>query len=175
MKYRLNDVKVKTGSNCFIAPTAALIGNVILGNDVSVWFGASVRGDSNSITIGDESNVQDCCVLHVTERVPITVGKRVNIAHQAVLHGCTIGDHVLIGIGAIIMDGAVIGDNCVIGAGALVTADKVIPPNSMVLGSPGKVVKELTEKEAGEIIDPNIEFYLDNKNRYLKEFDNQEE
>jgi len=174
MKYSLNDVKVKTGSNCFIAPSASVAGNVTLGNDVSIWFNASLRGDSNTITIGDESNVQDGCVLHVTERVPITVGKRVNIAHQAVLHGCTIGNSVLIGIGAIIMDGAVIGDNCIIGAGALVTADKVIPPNSMVLGSPGKVVKELSDKESREMVDFNINFYLSNKNRYIKELKLQE-
>ncbi|MCL1911650.1 MAG: gamma carbonic anhydrase family protein [Leptospirales bacterium] len=169
MKYSLNDVKVKMGSDCFIAPSASVIGGVTLGNDVSIWFSASIRADSNTITIGDESNVQDCCVLHVTERVPITIGKRVNIAHQAVLHGCTIGNNVLVGIGAIIMDGAVIGDNCVIGAGALVTADKVIPPNSMVLGSPGKVVKELSDDESRAIVSPNVEFYLGNKNRYLKE------
>ncbi|MCL2025289.1 MAG: gamma carbonic anhydrase family protein [Leptospirales bacterium] len=174
MKYSLNDIKVKTGSNCFIAPNAAVVGNVTLGNDVSIWFSASLRGDSNTITIGDESNIQDCCVLHVTERVPITIGKRVNIAHQTVLHGCTIGNNVLIGIGAIIMDGAVIGDNCIIGAGALITSDKVIPPNSMVLGSPGKVVKQLSDEESREIIDYNINFYLSNKNRYLKELKPQE-
>ena len=169
MKYCLNDVKVKMGSNCFIAPSASVIGNVTLGNDVSVWFNAVIRGDSNSITIGDESNVQDCCVLHVTERVPITMGKRVNVAHQAVLHGCTIGNNVLIGIGAIIMDGAVIGDNCVIGAGALVSSDKVIPPNSLVVGSPGKVIKELSTEESLKIVGFNIDFYLGNKGRYLKE------
>jgi carbonic anhydrase/acetyltransferase-like protein (isoleucine patch superfamily) len=169
MKYSLGDVKVKTGSNCFIADSASVAGAVILGNDVSVWFGASIRGDSNTVTIGDESNVQDCCVLHVTERVPITVGKRVNIGHQAVLHGCTIGNNVLIGIGAIILDGAVVGDNCVIGAGALVSSDKVIPPRSVVVGAPGKVIKELSDQEIKDIIDPNIEFYLENKNRYLKE------
>jgi len=169
MKYSLGDVKVKTGSNCFIADNASVVGNVTLGNNVSVWFGASMRGDSNSITIGDNSNVQDCCVLHVTEKTPIIVGKNVNIGHQAVLHGCTVGDNVLIGINAIIMDGAVIGNNCVIGAGALVTGGKEIPSNSLVMGSPGKPVKQMTDEEAIAIVNDNINFYLGNKDRYLKE------
>lgn len=169
MKYSLGEAKVKVGSNCFIADSASLIGSVTLGNNVSVWFGAVMRGDANDIIIGDESNVQDCCVLHVTEKTPIIIGKRVNIAHQAVLHGCTIGNNVLVGINAIIMDGAVIGDNCVIGAGALITAGKEIPPNSLVMGSPGKVIKQLSDEEAIAIVDDNVNFYLANKDKYLKE------
>lgn len=174
MKYTLGDSRVKTGANCFIAETASVIGAVTLGNDVSVWPSAVIRGDSNTISIGDESNVQDCCVLHVTERHPIVIGKRVNIGHSAVLHSCTIGSNVLIGINAIILDGAVIGDNCIIGANAMVTMNKVIPSGSLVLGSPGKVVKELDE-EGVKSIAYNIDFYLENKNRYLKELKPQED
>ncbi len=174
MKYRLGDNKVKTGKNCFIAETASVIGDVTLGNDVSIWPGASLRGDANAIIMGDESNAQDCCVLHVTEKQPLKIGKRVNIGHSAVLHSCTVGDNVLIGINAIILDGAVIGDNCIIGANAMVTMGKVIPSGSLVLGSPGKVVRELDEEGIRSIAD-NVDFYLANKNRYLKEYAGQQD
>lgn len=174
MKYKLGENKVKTGERCFIAETASVIGAVTLGNDVSVWPSAVIRGDSNSIVIGDESNVQDCCVLHVTEKQPTIIGKRVNIGHCAVLHSCTVGSNVLIGINAVIMDGAVIGDNCIIGANALVTMNQNIPAGSLVLGSPGKVVKQLDETGIASIGE-NIDFYLANKNRYLKELQPQED
>ena len=168
MIYSLGENKVKVGKDCFIADNATLVGSVTLGDNVSVWFNAVARADANSITLGNNSNIQDCCVLHVTGETPLIIGDNVNIGHKAMLHGCTIGNNVLIGINAVVLDGAVIGDNCIIGANALVTAGKVIPPNSLVLGSPGKVVKELDEKGIGEI-DYSIQFYLGNRLRYLKE------
>jgi carbonic anhydrase/acetyltransferase-like protein (isoleucine patch superfamily) len=174
MKYCLGENKVKIGANCYIAPNATLVGNVTLGDNVSVWFNAVARADANSITLGNNSNIQDCCVLHVTEKTPLIIGDNVNIGHKAMLHGCTIGNNVLIGINAVILDGAVIGDNCIIGANSLVTAGKVIPAGSLVMGSPAKVVRELDEKGLGEI-PYSINFYLENRLRYLKELKPQED
>ncbi len=127
----------------WIAPDANVIGKVVLMTGASVWFGSTLRGDNETITIGRGSNVQENTVMHTDMGCPLTVGENCTIGHKAMLHGCTIGDNSLIGMGATILNNAVIGRNCLIGAGALVTEGKVIPDNSMVLGSPGKVVKEL--------------------------------
>jgi carbonic anhydrase/acetyltransferase-like protein (isoleucine patch superfamily) len=130
----------------WIAPDANVIGRVTLETGVSIWFGATLRGDNEPIRVGEGSNVQENCVFHVDPGHPLTVGRGCTIGHKAMLHGCTIGDGALVGMGATVLNGAVIGENCLIGAGALVTEGKVIPPNSLVVGAPGKVVRELDEK-----------------------------
>jgi len=151
--YELNGVKVRTPGpgKYWVAEDATVIGNVEIGEDVSIWFGAVVRGDNDLITIGPGSNIQDDCVLHVDPGFPIHIGEGVAIGHKAMLHGCAIGDGTLIGMGAIVLNGAVIGEQCLIGANTLVGEGKVIPPRSLVLGSPGKVVREMTEKDLARI------------------------
>ncbi len=129
----------------FIAPDAAVIGRVRLADWVSVWFGAVLRGDNEEIVIGAGSNVQDLCVLHTDPGFPLRVGRDCTIGHRALLHGCTVGDGSLVGMGAMVMNGARIGRNCLIGAGALVTEGKEIPDRSLVLGSPGRVVRTLDD------------------------------
>ena len=131
----------------WVAENASVIGQVQLGRQVSVWFGAVIRADNSPIVIGDFSNVQENAVLHTDVGIQLTVGEYVTIGHQAMLHGCTIGDNTLIGINAVVLNRAVIGKNCIIGANALIPEGKVIPDNSVVMGSPGKVVKE-----AGEMV-----------------------
>ncbi len=135
----------------FIAPGAAVIGRVRLAAGVSVWFGAVLRGDNEPIVIGENSNVQDNCVLHTDWGYPLSVGSGVVVGHGVILHGCTVGDNVLIGMGATVMNGAVIGDNCVIGAGALVAEGKQIPANSLVVGVPGRVARTLTDDESAAL------------------------
>ena len=147
MKYSLGERRIVTLGDYWIAPGAQVIGNVILGRDVSIWFNSVVRGDNDVITLGDGSQVQDGCVLHADPGFPITLGKGVSIGHKSMIHGCTIGDGTLIGINSVILNGAVIGKNCVIGANSLITEKKVIPEGSMVMGSPGKVVRELRPEE----------------------------
>lgn len=129
----------------WIAETATVIGNVELGRQVSIWFGAVVRADNCKIRLGDFSNVQENAVLHTDPGIELNIGSYVTIGHQAMLHGCTIGDNSLIGINAVILNNAVIGKNCIIGANALIPEGKIIPDNSLVMGSPGKVVKTLDE------------------------------
>lgn len=147
MKYAFGDAKVQTdGDRYWIAPNAAVIGNVVLGTDASVWFSATIRGDNDLITIGDGSQVQDGSVIHADPGFPCTIGKNVTIGHMAMLHGCTIGEGSLIGIGAVVLNGAVIGKNCIIGAKALVGEGKEIPDNSIVMGAPGKVIKQVTDQ-----------------------------
>ncbi len=129
----------------WVAPTAVLIGKVVLEENANVWFGSVLRGDNETITVGESSNVQENCVLHTDPGFPLTIGIGCTIGHKAMLHGCTIGDNTLIGMGATILNGAKIGKNCLIGANALVSEGKEIPDNSMVIGMPGKVVRELDE------------------------------
>lgn len=136
----------------FIAPTAAVIGRVELGRQVSIWFGAVLRGDNEPILIGEGSNIQDNCVLHTDPGFPLTIGRNVVVGHSVILHGCTIGDNVLVGMGATIMNGARIGANSVIGAGALIPEGKEIPPNSLVVGMPGKVSRTLGDEEAAQLL-----------------------
>lgn len=134
----------------FIAGTATLIGNVLIGEDASIWYGAVLRGDNDRITIGRGSNIQDGAVLHTDPSLPLTVGTGCTIGHLAMLHGCTIGENTLVGMSATILNRARIGRNCLIGANALITEDKVVPDNSVVLGAPGKVVRSVTEAEIAE-------------------------
>ena len=136
----------------FIAPSADIIGDVVLGSRTSVWFNVTIRGDIHRIRIGRETNIQDNAVVHVTnETGPATIGDRVTIGHSAIVHACTIEDNVLIGMGAIILDNAVVGTGSIVGAGALVTSRTIIPPGSMVLGTPAKVVRALSEEEIAAI------------------------
>jgi carbonic anhydrase/acetyltransferase-like protein (isoleucine patch superfamily) len=141
-----------TGKDLFLAPDAWLIGDVSVGDNVSIFFGAVLRGDINPIKIGTGSNIQEQAVLHTSWGLgPCVVGENVTVGHGAILHGCTIEDHCIIGMGSTILDNAVIGHDSLVGANSLVTMNTVIPPNSLVLGSPAKVVRQLTEKELKEI------------------------
>jgi carbonic anhydrase/acetyltransferase-like protein (isoleucine patch superfamily) len=143
---------ITPGAGTFwVAPNATVLGKVEIGTDASVWFSTVIRGDNELIKIGARSNVQDGCVLHTDPGFPITIGPDSTIGHMVMLHGCTIGSRSLIGIGAIILNGAVIGDDCLIGAGALIPEGKVIPPRSVVMGAPGKVMRELTDQDAARI------------------------
>lgn len=135
------------GNECFIAPNAEVIGRVHLGNKCSIWFGAVLRGDENDIIIGGNSNIQDNCVVHVDSDRKTIIGSNVTIGHGAIIHGCTLEDNVLVGMGAIILNGAVIGSNTIIAAGALVPENKIIPSGVLCMGSPAKVIRELTEEE----------------------------
>lgn len=135
----------KIGDHCFIAPSASVIGDVVIEDNASVWFGVTIRADNDRITIGEGSNIQDGSVLHVDAGVPLLVGRNVTVGHKAMLHGCTIGEGTLIGINAVVLNRAVIGKGCLIGANALVTERMEVPDGSMVLGSPGKVVKVLSD------------------------------
>ncbi|KUO50714.1 MAG: gamma carbonic anhydrase family protein [Desulfitibacter sp. BRH_c19] len=135
----------------YIAETGVAIGRVKLGFGSSIWYNAVVRGDINYITIGDHSNVQDNAVLHVGMKHPVEVGDYTSIAHGAVLHGCTIGNYCLVGMNAVVLNGALVGDNCMIGAGTVITQNMVIPVNSLVVGTPGKVVREIKPEELKEI------------------------
>ena len=141
-------VKPTVPKSCLIEETAVVIGEVVMGEDCSVWFNAVIRGDVNYIRIGERTNVQDLCMLHVTHDIhPLIIGNDVTIGHNVVLHGCTIQDRVLVGMGAIIMDGAVIGEDSVVGAGALVVEGTIVPPKSLILGAPAKVKRPVTDEE----------------------------
>lgn len=134
--------------SCFIEETAVVIGDVVMGEEASAWFHAVIRGDVNYIRIGHRTNVQDLCMLHVTHDThPLIIGDDVTIGHSVILHGCTIHNRVLVGMGSIIMDGAVIGEDSVVGAGALVTEGTIVPPKSLILGSPAKVKRPVSEQE----------------------------
>jgi carbonic anhydrase/acetyltransferase-like protein (isoleucine patch superfamily) len=153
------------GTEVFIAPNATVLGDVTLGDRVGIWFGAVIRADRDRITIGDDSNIQDNCVVHTTPGRPVAIGREVSVGHCAVLHGCTVGDRVIVGMGAIVLNGAVIGADSLIGAGAVVTEGAVIPPGSVVLGVPGKVVKQTTDEQRAQIR-RNAATYVDLAGRY---------
>lgn len=145
--YALGEVLPEIDPEAWVAPDANVIGRVALGQGASVWFGATLRGDNEPIVVGAGSNVQEACVFHTDPGFPLTVGRDCTIGHKAILHGCTIGDETLIGMGAIVQNGARIGRNCLIGAGALVTEGKEIPDGSLVVGAPGKVMRTLNDEE----------------------------
>ncbi|MEY2854964.1 MAG: hypothetical protein RL030_2096 [Pseudomonadota bacterium] len=147
MIYDYGDRRAELAPVCFVAPSADVIGSVHLGNETSVWFGAVLRGDNDWIHIGEGSNVQDGTIIHVDPGVPVVVGRNVTIGHGVMLHGCVIGDGCLIGNRATVLDGAKIGEGCLIAAGALVTPNTVIPPGSVVMGAPGKVVREVQPRD----------------------------
>ena len=168
MIYQLGDHRVETEGEYWVADSATVIGRVLLKNNASVWFNAVLRGDNDLITIGEGSNVQDGSILHTDPGYPLTIGAQVTIGHKVMLHGCEIGDGSLIGINAVVLNGAKIGKNCLIGANALVTEGKIIPDNSMVLGSPGKVVKTLSE-EAALGIRVGASHYVENAKRFREQ------
>ena len=167
MFYDLEDKKPKNSGENWVAPNATIIGDVTLEKNSSVWFNAVIRGDNENIHVGEGSNVQDGSVLHTDPGCPLRIGKDVTIGHIVMLHGCTIADNSLIGIGAVILNNAKIGKNCIIGAKALITENKEIPDNSLVVGAPGRVVRKLTDDEIGKITE-NAKHYQDNWKRYLK-------
>ncbi|MDW3184260.1 gamma carbonic anhydrase family protein [Roseobacter sp.] len=141
--YALGDHSPQVHADTWVAPDANLVGQVVLEEGASVWFGTTIRADHEEIRVGKGSNVQENCVFHIDAGYPLTIGENCTIGHKVMLHGCTIGDNSLIGMGATVLNGAKIGKNCLIGAGALITENKVIPDGSLVLGVPGKVVREL--------------------------------
>lgn len=151
--------------NFWIAPSADLIGRIRLLKDASVWFGAVLRGDNEWIEVGEGSNVQDNCVLHTDMGAPLMIGRNCTIGHKAILHGCTIGDNTLIGMGAIVLNHAKVGRNCLIGAGAVITERKEIPDNSLVVGAPGRVIREIDAEGAAKIL-RSAENYVSNWRRF---------
>jgi carbonic anhydrase/acetyltransferase-like protein (isoleucine patch superfamily) len=150
--YTLGEHAPVLAASAYVAPNAAVVGKVVLAERASVWFGASLRGDNEIISVGEASNVQDLAVMHTDMGFPLTVGAEVTIGHQAMLHGCTIGDGTLIGIQAIIMNGAVIGKACLVGAGALITEGKVFPDGSLIVGAPAKLVRQLSAEEREKLL-----------------------
>ena len=165
--YELDGVcpELPQSGNYWVAESASVLGRVILHENASVWFGAVLRGDNDPITVGENSNVQDGSVLHTDIGCPLTIGRDVTIGHMAMLHGCTVGDESLIGIGSTVLNRAVIGKNCIIGAHSLIPEGKVIPDNSLVMGSPGKVVKELRPEQVS-LIKASARVYVENWKRF---------
>lgn len=154
-----------TGERCYIAPTAAVIGDVSMADDVSVWFGAAIRGDSAPITIGEGSNIQDNVTVHCSEGEPTVIGQRVSVGHNAVVHSATLEDDVLVGMGAVVLNNAVVGAGSIVGAGAVVTKGTKIPPRSLVMGIPAKVVRTVPEGANLE----NAQIYIRCKEAYREE------
>ena len=167
MLYDLENKKIQNSGDNWVAPNAVVIGDVTLEKNTSIWFNATLRGDIENIRIGEGSNVQDGSVLHTDPGYPLKVGKDVTVGHLVMLHGCTIGDNSLIGIGAVILNNAKIGKNCIIGANTLITENKKIPDNSLVVGSPGKIVRQVTEEEI-KLIKDNAVRYQNNWKKYSK-------
>jgi carbonic anhydrase/acetyltransferase-like protein (isoleucine patch superfamily) len=166
--YDLGTHRVQTvGDEFFVAPSAAVIGRVYLGHDATVWFNAVLRADGNDIRLGDRSNVQDAAVLHVDNDAACTVGHDVTIGHGATVHGCTVGDHSLIGIGAVILSHAVIGRYCLVGAGALITERKVFADRSLIIGAPARRVRELTDEECRGL-EASAQHYVDRGHEYRR-------
>jgi carbonic anhydrase/acetyltransferase-like protein (isoleucine patch superfamily) len=149
--YQLGDDAPEIDASAFVADTANVIGKVTLHANATVWYGTTIRGDNERITIGENSNVQENSVLHTDMGFPMTLGKNVTVGHQAMLHGCTIGDGSLVGIQAVILNGAKIGKGCLVGAGALVTEGKEFPDNQLIIGSPAKAVRTLTEQDVAKL------------------------
>src|SRR5271168_2885259 len=150
--YRLGEASPTVAASCYIAPNAVVLGKVILLENATVWFGAVLRGDNETISIGAGSNVQDGAVLHTDPGFPMSIGADVSIGHQAMLHGCTVGAGSLIGIQAVVLNGAVIGKGCLVGAGAVVTERKTFADGTLILGAPAKVVRELTAEEQANLL-----------------------
>lgn len=169
MMHSLGQRKVVTRGDYWVAPNATVVGSVILEHNASVWFNAVIRGDNDLISIGEGANVQDHAVLHTDEGVRLTVGKDVTVGHQVMLHGCEIGEGSLVGIKATVLNHAKIGRHCLIGAHALVTEGKIIPDRSLVVGAPGKVVRQLTDEEVAHLL-LNAQHYVQNFKRYQREF-----
>jgi len=166
--YRLGEHAPEMQEGVWIADNATVIGDVRLGKNVNVWFGAILRGDNDPITIGENTNVQDGSVLHTDDGVPLDIGANVTIGHKVMLHGCTIGEGSLIGINAVVLNRAVIGKNCLIGANSLIPEGKVIPERSLVCGSPGRIIRELTDHEISRL-KASADGYVENALRYQED------
>ncbi|SFP55102.1 gamma carbonic anhydrase family protein [Variovorax sp. 770b2] len=165
--YELDGVAPQLGAGAWVADSAEVIGNVKLGENASIWFGAVLRGDNETMTIGRNSNVQDMSMLHSDPGSPLTVGENVTIGHQVMLHGCTIGDNSLIGIQAVVLNNAKIGRNSIVGAGSVVTEGKEFPDNSLIFGSPAKVMRTISDEDAARLRHGS-EHYVENAIRYAK-------
>jgi len=165
--YRLGDKVPQFADGVWIAPNATVIGDVRLGANVSVWWNAVLRGDNDPITVGANTNIQDGSVLHTDDGVPLTLGRDITVGHMVMLHGCIVGDGSLIGIKSVILNGAVVGKHCLIGANTLIPEGKVIPDRSLVMGSPGKVVRELTDEQLARF-SRNAPHYVQNAERYRR-------
>ncbi len=163
--YELDGRAPQMADSAWVADSAQVIGDVTLAEDVSIWFGSVLRGDTSNLRIGAGTNIQDGSVLHADPGKPLVVGERVTVGHQVMLHGCTIGDESLIGIGAVVLNGAKIGRNCLVGAGALITEGKEFPDGSMIIGSPAKAVRELSPEQI-EGLRQSAQHYIDNARRY---------
>ena len=169
MIYKLGEHEVEiTGEDFYVAESASVIGKVRLANDTSVWFGAVLRGDNESITVGENTNIQECAVIHTDPGFPCILGSSVTIGHQAMLHGCQVGDNSLIGINAVVLNGAKIGRNCLIGANALVTENQEIPDGSLVIGSPAKPIKQLTTAQIQKLKE-SAEHYVTRFKRFKRD------
>ncbi len=151
------DVQV-SGMPLFVAGNATVIGDITVGNHVGIWFGAVIRADKDRIVIGNRSNIQDNCVVHTSKGFPVTIGNDVSVGHGAILHGCTIGNRVLVGMGAIVLNGAKVGDGSIIGAGAVITEGKDIPPDSVVIGVPGRIVKQTDPDQQQHILNNAVSY-----------------
>lgn len=163
--YELNGDAPLIADSAWVADSAQVMGNVTLAADASIWFGAVVRGDTETIRVGQRTNIQDLSVLHADVGMPLTVGDDVTVGHKVMLHGCTIGDGSLIGIGAIVLNGAKIGKGCLVGAGSLVTEGKEFPDGSMIMGTPAKVVRQLTPEQLQGLLQ-SAEHYVSNARRF---------
>jgi carbonic anhydrase/acetyltransferase-like protein (isoleucine patch superfamily) len=163
--YQLDDISPRLGPGAWVADSAQVMGNVELAEDSSVWFGVVIRGDTETIRIGKGSNIQDGSVLHADVGKPLVVGEHVTVGHKVMLHGCTIGDGSLIGIGAVVLNGAKIGKGCLVGAGALVTEGKEYPDGSMILGSPARLIRELTPEQV-QGLHMSALHYIENARRF---------
>ena len=174
MKYSLGNDRVEMAEDAWIADSAAVIGKVKLEAGANVWFSAVIRGDVEQITVGEHSNVQDGAVMHADSGVPLVLGKGITVGHNAMLHGCTVGDYSLIGINAVVLNGATIGKHCIIGANALIPEGKEIPDGSLVMGSPGKVVKTLSEQQK-KMLELSAAHYVQNAKRFREQLKVQED
>ncbi|MGO4894679.1 gamma carbonic anhydrase family protein [Flavobacterium sp. W21_SRS_FM6] len=168
MIYTLGKHSVTLNEPAFVAPGSHVMGQVCLEKDSSVWFNVVIRGDCDLITVGQGSNIQDGSVLHTDHGVPLTVGKGVTVGHKVMLHGCEIGDYSLIGINSVILNGAKVGKHCVIGANTLVTENMQVPDGSVVMGSPGKIVKTISDSQKA-MLEKSAEYYLANAKRFASE------
>tara|TARA_R110002049_G_scaffold22203_3_gene79881 strand:+ start:100 stop:630 length:531 start_codon:yes stop_codon:yes gene_type:complete len=166
--YSYKEFSPQIGEGVYIAPSADVIGRVYLDKNVNLWHQVVARGDVNDIRIGEGTNIQDLTMLHVVEEIPLIIGKGVSVGHGAIIHACTIGDNCLIGMGSIILDGAVIGNNCVVAAGSVVPPGKTYPAKSMIMGSPAKVARPLTDKEL-DGYGNHFKSYIDYKDEFLDE------
>lgn len=166
--WSLGDRRPTLGEDVWIAPDAQVIGDVKLGRNASVWFGTVLRGDNEPITIGENTNVQEHCAFHTDVGIPLTLGRDVTVGHQAMLHGCTVGDESLIGIGAVVLNGAVVGRNCLVGARALVTEGKVFEDGWLIVGAPAKPARRLTKAEITGLR-LSAAHYVENARRFRRE------